>query len=269
MVPVAGHPLVRKLPDDVFERLLVQHLYRYLDFTAKLEHLVVNRTVLGIAHGTVGIVLPEEMRLDAYKIYCDEAYHALFSADLLWQVRAATGIDPQLPPQPYFLRRLGALQRAAPGQLRPLVELLFVVVSETLISATLTQAVEDHEVSEAVRNTLQDHALDEGRHHTYFATFLRLLWQQLDRPTRQAAAPLVPELIDCFLRPDLVPIRLELRGYGLAADEVEQVIEEVFPTSAVTSFGRSASRQTLRYFSVLGALDDPRARAGLEQRGLL
>jgi hypothetical protein len=87
LVPLAAHPLVRALPPRAFERVLIQHLYRYLDFTAKLEHLVVNRTVLGIAHDTIGVELPEAMRFDAYKIYCDEAFHALFSADLARQVR--------------------------------------------------------------------------------------------------------------------------------------------------------------------------------------
>ena len=75
LVPVARHPLVRALPPEEFRTLLTQHLYRYLDFTARLEHVVVNRTVLGIAHDTLGLRLPEPMRLDAYKIYCDEAYH--------------------------------------------------------------------------------------------------------------------------------------------------------------------------------------------------
>lgn len=34
LVPLARHPLVSNLPDDVFEDVLIQHLHRYLDFTA-------------------------------------------------------------------------------------------------------------------------------------------------------------------------------------------------------------------------------------------
>jgi len=77
LVPIAGHPLTRGLPPHLFDEVLVQHTYRCLDFTAKLEHLVVNGAVLGIAHDTLGVRVHEDMRFDAYKIYCDEAYHAL------------------------------------------------------------------------------------------------------------------------------------------------------------------------------------------------
>jgi hypothetical protein len=39
LVPLARHPLVRDLRPGIFQEVLVQRLYRYLDFTTKLEHL--------------------------------------------------------------------------------------------------------------------------------------------------------------------------------------------------------------------------------------
>lgn len=255
LVPIARHPLVVALGADVRDQVLAQHLYRYLDFTAKLEHLVVNRTALAIAHGTVGVELPEEMRFDAYKIYCDEAYHALFSYDLARQARARSGIEPRLPAQPWFLRRLAEIQQTAPAELRPLVELLFVIVSETLISATLADVPADPDVAPAVRDAIRDHAIDEGRHHAYFAAFLRRLWGSLDRPTRRAAAVLVPRLVDAFLRPDVDAARAELLGYGMARDDVEHVLADVYAEPAMQAFTRGAAQHTVRLFAELGALD--------------
>lgn len=269
LVPLARHELVRALPEQVFGELLTQHLYRYLDFTAKLEHLVVNHTVLGIAHGTVGVELPDEMRMDAYKIYCDEAYHALFSADLVRQVRTRTGVQPMLDVQPYFMRRLVEIQESVPEALRPLVELLFVICSETLISATLAEVPDDPRVYSAVRDTIRDHAQDEGRHHAYFAQFLKFLWHQMDPALRRTAGRLLPELVHAFLRPDLPAMRVELLGYGLARDDVEQVLAEVFDEQVVTAYARSTARRTLRYFAELGVFDDGGTRAGFERAGLL
>jgi hypothetical protein len=269
LVPVARHALVRGLPADGFRALLVQHLYRYLDFTARLEHVVVNRTVLGIAHGTLGLRLPEAMRLDAYKIYCDEAYHALFSADLIVQVRDATGILPALPPEPFFLRRLAAVRDAADARTRPLVDLMFVIISETLISATLAEVPDDPAVPGAVREVLRDHLADEGRHHRYFALFLRELWAQLDPGDRRAAALLVPTLVDCFLRPDQAAVRDDLLGAGLSRPDSEQVVAEVFPPHLVQDYTWSTTRQMVRYFAQLGALDDPEVAAGFAAGGLL
>jgi hypothetical protein len=269
LVPLARHPLVRALPDQVFDELLIQHLYRYLDFTAKLETLVVNRTILGIAHGTVGVELPEEMRFDAFKMYCDEAYHALFSVDLARQVTARTGVRPRLPAEPFFLRRLRQIQEELPPADRPLAELLFVVVSETLISAYLADVPEAQDVEPAVREMIRDHAIDEGRHHAFFAVFLRFLWARLDPDERRRAAVLAPRLIDAFLRPDLDAIRLELAGYGLSRSAAEQITGEVYTPDVVREHVRGTARQTVRYLLALDVLDDPRAAEEFHRFGLL
>jgi len=269
LVPVARHSLVRALPPAQFRNLLVQHLYRYLDFTARLEHVVVNRTVLGIAHDTLGLRLPEPMRLDAFKIYCDEAYHALFSADLIIQVRDATGVRPALPREPFFLHRLAAVRQDADERTRPLVDLMFVIISETLISATLAEVPDDPEVAGAVREVLRDHLGDEGRHHRYFALFLRQLWGQLDAGDRRAAALLVPALVDCFLRPDEAAVHGDLRATGLSPADCEQVVAEVFPPDLVRDYTWSTTRQMVRYFARLGALDDPEVEAVFAAGGLV
>ncbi|MEV8509748.1 diiron oxygenase [Actinoplanes sp. NPDC051475] len=268
LVPLARHPLVAEAPEPILDEVLTQHLYRYLDFTAKLEYLVVNRTVLGIAHGSVGVAVPDEMRLDGFKIYCDEAYHALFTADLRAQVQRRTGIAPRLPSTPYFLARLSELQEQNPD-VRALVEILFVIVSETLISATLAAVPDDPTVSAAVRGMIDDHAVDEGRHHAYFASFLTYLWGELTPQLRIRAAMLVPDLIDAFLRPDLPALRTELLGYRFGADDTEQVLAEVFPREVIEDYARTTSQHTLRHFIRLGVLDLPGVSQRLHDQGLL
>ncbi|MEU7058739.1 diiron oxygenase [Streptomyces sp. NPDC046197] len=269
LVPIARHPLVKNLPAGRFEEVLVQHLYRYLDFTARLEYVVVNRTVLGIAQGSIGVQLPEEMRFDAYKIYCDEAYHTLFSVDLSRQVQQRTGIAPRLPAEPYFLLRLREILEELPSEHRALAEMLFVIVSETLISATLAEVPERPDVVAAVRGTIRDHALDEGRHHAYFAVFLRYLWGQLSPAERRWSARLIPQLIEAFLRPDLPAVRQELAGYGLTADDAERVLAETYTPEAVRSHLAATSRQTVRYFEALQAFDDPEAAEKIQRLGTL
>lgn len=266
-VPVATHPLVRALPEPLFRQILIQHLYRYLDFTAKLESIVVNRSVLGIASGTVGVEIPAEMRLDAYKIYCDEAYHTLMSADLARQVELVTRIPPRLPDQPFFLRRLTEIQAQVPAQDRALVELLFVVISETLISATLAEVPDDTRVVTAVRETVSDHATDEGRHHAFFAIFLEILWSQLTAAERDRIGLLVPRLIDAFLQPDLSAIRAELADYGISDDHIDTVLGEVFAPEVVNAHRSLIARHALRYFAELDTFESARSRLELETYG--
>ncbi|WP_282202949.1 diiron oxygenase [Kitasatospora fiedleri] len=253
LVPVAGHPLVAALPPERFDRLLLHHLYRYLDFTEKLETLVVNRTAVGIAQGSVGVTVPEAMRFDAYKIYCDEAYHALFSADLARQAHRVSGVAPVLPAEPYFLRRLRALIEDGNQDIAPLVELLFVIVSETLISASLSEVPDDPKVVPAVRESIRDHALDEGRHHAYFAAFLRHLWAELDPAERHRAALLVPDLVHAFLQPDRAAMHAELGRHGLTGDQARQVVAETLTDEVVNSHTAATARLTLRHLAALDA----------------
>ncbi|MFB8053507.1 diiron oxygenase [Streptomyces rubiginosohelvolus] len=268
-VPIASHPLVKALPPALYQEVLIQHLYRYQDFTAKLEHLVVNRTALAIAHGTTGLHLPEAMRMDAYKVYCDEAYHALFSADVIAQVQAHTSVRPLLPDTPYFLRRLLQIQQEQPPHLRDLTGLLFVIVSETLISGSLTEIPDDPDVAPIVRDVIRDHAGDEGRHHTYFVHFLRHLWAQLDPEQRKQAGRLVPRLISTFLDPDLDAINEELLGYRIARDAAEQIIAETFTDEVVRTARANMARQTVRHFVSLDVLDDAAAEEEFNRNGLL
>ena len=79
LFPIVSHPLVQKRGEAFIEKLLVHRLYSYLDFTEVLEHQIVNPVVSRIAHDQTGMEISEERRLDAYKIYIDEGYHALFS----------------------------------------------------------------------------------------------------------------------------------------------------------------------------------------------
>src|SRR6185503_14613370 len=97
LVPIINHPLIVRLGPEARRRLVIQHLYHYLDFTANFEIEVVNRVAQRIAFGKVIPGLPKAMLFDAYKVYCDEGFHSVFTVDIKHQVEDATGI----PPLPY------------------------------------------------------------------------------------------------------------------------------------------------------------------------
>lgn len=269
LVPVAGHTLVQALRPELRRRLLTRQLYRYLDFTAKLEYLVVNHVTLGIAHGSIAVPIPDEMRFDAFKIYCDEAYHALFSVDLIRQAEARTGMAHDPARQPFFLHRLAQLKARQPSRRAGLIDLLFTIVSETLISGTLTDVGHASDVDPAVADTVRDHAADEGRHHAYFAAYVNHLWASLTTEERVFASRLFPELIDIFLRPDFEDIGAELLGYGLTRDQVAEVLEDTFSESVQSAYTRTTAAKLLGYLTDLGVFEDSLARDSACAYGLL
>jgi hypothetical protein len=211
-----------------------------------------------------GFDLPETMIEDAYKIYTDEAWHAQFSDDLQRQVAVKTGVGPSVFEEPNFFRRLNALKRDLARADQQLVMIFFTIVSETLISAILSDIPSDARVVAAVREVVADHAQDEGRHHAYFSRLLEYTWPRLNRAQRELIGPLLPEMILAFLEPDFVAIAGNLRACGLTAEQIDQVMTESHPPAAIRAEIRADSRATIRHFERVGIVDDPRTAEALE-----
>jgi hypothetical protein len=242
--------------EDAMRAVLVQRLYQYLDFTVELENTAVIPVTSKIARGRAGLDLPDQMRMDAFKIVTDEAWHAQFSYDMMAQVQAATGVPRRAGEPPQFAMRLTEIGRRLDPDLRGIEDLLFAVVSETLISATLSDLPTDRRLPDAVREVVADHAEDEGKHHAFFRSLLDFLWPSLSGAQRRGIGPWLPELIYAFLEPDYVATALALAEVGLSPREIECVLHDSFPEAAVQRGIADAARSTVRYFRAVGALDD-------------
>ncbi|WP_406171567.1 diiron oxygenase [Streptomyces sp. NBC_00996] len=272
LYPVVLHPIVADKGEAVVRGLLLQRLYDYLDFTTELENLAVIPVATKISRGRSGLILPERMRADAYKIVTDEAWHAQFSYDFAHQIATTTGcsrLDADASHGPAFLSRLDELRERLPHELRGVESLLFAIVSETLISGILSDIPRDGRLPQAVREVVRDHAEDEGRHHVYFRSVLRHLWPALTPAERRAVGPLLPDAILAFLEPDYARAACHLRWIGLTREEIDQVIAESWPVHKVRQGISGAASQLMRYFTEAGALDDARTLASWEEAGLL
>ncbi len=268
LAPHVTHPVLDQLSGQARQELLIRQLYQYLQFTANYELSVINRATGMIANNRSGIPLSTQVRLDAHKIYTDEGYHALYSSDMIRQVERTTGVRFHEYDFDRFVRYLDELEQQTP-ELRSVVQMLVVVVFETLITGTLTQIPKDGNVVEAVRDIVTDHAEDEGRHHAFFSGFFPLLWGTLDARQRTQLGRLVPQMIVRPLEPPEAVIRASLERAGLGRDEVEQVVTESYPRDAVMAGIRRTARSTLRLFGNHGLYDDREVRHAFDAAGLL
>lgn len=269
LVPAASHPLVVKRGPEAIHQLLVHHLYQYLSFTVELEAVAVMPVVTRMARGRSGLPLPPEMCEDSFKIATDEAWHAQFSFDLIRQVQAATGAAFAAGTSPAFVARLAAVREGLGSDLAPASELLFAVVSETLISRILSGVPRDGRLPSAVRAAVADHAQDEGRHHSFFRDVLDIFWASLTRGQRQHLGPWIPELIYAFLEPDYAGAGTGLARIGLLPQEIEEVLRASYGPAAVRSEVAAAASATVRYFREAGALGDARTRHSFAAAGLV
>ncbi len=269
LMPIVDHPIVKAKGEPVRRVILIQHLYRYLDFTAQFETSVVNAAAQAIANRRSPLELPEEMVFDAYKIYCDEAYHAMFSADLKYQMEAVTGVPAVAYDFDAFLKRLRDVQAELPGEARDVVPLFVAIVFETLISGTLVKIPNDEQVVTAVREMVADHAEDEARHHLYFSSLMDIGWPQLTTRQQSAIGPLLPHLIVKCLEPDYCGITRQLSELGLTPDEAAQVVAESFPRAELIAGIRKTARATLNLLERNGLFEREQNMDALRSCGLL
>jgi hypothetical protein len=267
VVPVSQHPAL--VARDLSATLLIEHLYTYLNFTTVLEHDVINAVAQQIAQGQLAVDLPQDMRIDAFKVYCDEGYHALFCAHLISQVEIITGIPFRPRALPPFLRHLRGLQSSVAQEFPQMAELCFAVVSETLIAQTLARTAKDARVVGAVRHIMADHAQDEARHYAYFSNVFEIIWPQLSPREQETVGPLLPQFILGFLEPDLLTLANLLALYGLPADTIQDVLDECYPAAQVLADAKAAAQTTLRLFTRCGVLEEPQTAEAFYASGLI
>jgi hypothetical protein len=268
LVPHLNHPLVLARGEPERRYLEAQHLYQWLEFTSHFEISVVNRATKRIAEGQAGFDVSEHTRMGAFKIYVDEGFHSLVCLDVRRQIEAASGI----PALPYdfspFLAHLDAVVEEQPGHL-VLLQLLQVVVFETLVTAILCDIPPDPDVMPLIRATVRDHAADEGRHHVYFTEFFTHLWAGLEPAERRIVATALPQLIVRSLQPATRSARVALTRLGLTDAEVATVLADSYDTASVTAGIRAMSARTMSLFERCGVLDIAGASEKFATAGLI
>lgn len=270
LAPVTNHDLVINSSGERINKILTNHLYRYLDFTTKLEVVAVNDTVKDLALGHSVINPSEEMKIDALKIYTDEAYHALFSADLFAQLKSMTGIHPVVPKVPYFLSTLNKIiSEYADESEKNLMKLIFVIVSETLITSSLTDIRKDSSLPEAVRDVIRDHAMDEARHHAFFSGLLMAIWPMLDRRTRIHCLTRIPDFIFAFVHPDKDAITAELCSVGFSLSDADIIVNETYTQPMIESYARGTSSRFMGHVMNFDEFHESEVQDAFEKKGLI
>lgn len=264
-VPVAAHALVKDLPGG--GELPVHALYQYLHLTTVLEQTTVVPVASQIASDRLNIELPAAFRADAFKICTDEAWHAQFSYDFMSDVAAVTGIEPRALVTPGYTRKVSRAREMLDPSLRPLLDIFFAVVTETLISRLLSDIPKDRRLVPEVCEIVADHAEDEGRHHAYFRSLVQYLWTRISATERRLIGVQVPVLVRAFLEPDVEAAVRMLQAIDTPAGDINSIISDCYPALDEHGFGRAAVG-TVRAFRDAGAFEDPQVAEAFARAGL-
>jgi P-aminobenzoate N-oxygenase AurF len=238
----------------------ILHLSRYLYGVEQIETLLVNPALLEL----VKLDLPRLLRLDAYKIYTDEGYHALMSAELTHEVSSRHGLDRIKPEFPSGLRRI--LERIAelPEGPRRLALVTAASLNETLISSNLAQA-DDPSLVPAVREMILQHRTDETKHHGYFLTVFPEVWRKWPEDERRIVVPLIAWFLVTLLSTDFNPLARDLETLGLKAEAA--IVAAACREGPTTEELLRAGCGSLAMLSRCGLMDCAAVRQGFAAEG--
>ena len=226
LVPVVAHPEVVRRGPLTIHRILTRALGDHLRFTEELENRVVVPVAQRIQAGYIFPWLESPARLDAGCICVDEAYHSLFSRDMLSQLERLTGVRCSVT-SPTSLERLEARTRGAPPQVRPLVSAFFTIVSEIVVSGVLRMVPIDRRVAPVVRQVIADHLRDEATHQAYFSSIFPEAWSHLGARERDFIGPSLADFVTWFFEPRYAAMMDWLVAEGLEAGTVRQIMNDV------------------------------------------
>lgn len=255
-VPILRAGALTEAPADTKNALRSAALFRFLNFTHKLELLVVNTVTLNIALGRYDFRLGDETRLDAHRLYVDESYHAYFSFEAMHMMQQKTSPLPLVETTPEFVNQLRAkTEEETTPRRKALIQLFFVIASEMLITSTLHEAQNLDDIDPALGQMIRDHARDETRHHVFYRTMLLRIWDQMSREDQLFVATHLPELVSAYCMPDRTGQISDLVALGFTNRHAQDIIEETYPAQSTAEYAQKVGAGLFRTVRDLAAVN--------------
>jgi hypothetical protein len=269
-VPILNHPLLKDIEQPQEQYLLGRFLLQFLEYGTVLEHEFVNTILAEIALGEWSIPLPDQMRLDAFKIYTDEAYHACFNLDATQQIRNYIGL-PTSDAWPLKNSRLEGLRKLIPQNKANenfLIRFGIAAISETIAAKELTENLKGI-VVDSIYNVFVDHAEDEKKHCMYFSTLLELVWNYLSAEERKFLGINFPKILKRFVDINTFALYDALEKVGFNHESSEIIIKDSYPSDFAIQRALSVAAVSFRIFDRLGVFHIPEVKDAFIKEGFL
>lgn len=268
LIPIFKHPLLKNIDLETEQYMLGRFLLQFLEYGTLMEHEFVNTTLAELALGESGVPLPDRMRIDAFKIYTDEGYHACFNMEATQQIRDYISL-PKSEAWPLQNTRLIGLRKLIPeGKTKEsfLIRFAITAVSETVATKELAESLKGI-VVEPIFNIFMDHAEDEKKHCMYFSTLLEVVWNYLSDDEKKLLGIYFPKIIKAFVAINHMALHDILEKVGFDHESAEVIINESHPADFNVQKALAVGSVTFRIFERLGVFNIPEAKQSFIQEG--
>ena len=257
-LPLIDHPLLKNIDQSQEQYLLGRFLLQFLEYGTVLEHEFVNTILAELALGEIGIPLPDRMRIDAFKIYTDEGYHACFNLEATQQIRDYIGLS-MVDAWPLQNSRLIGLRKLIPKNNTKenfLIRFGIAVVSETVAAKELSETLQGI-VVEPIYNIFIDHAEDEKKHCMYFSALLEVVWNKLSFEEQKFLGLNFPKILKGFVDINTFSLYDSLEKIGVDIHSAEVIVKDCYPKDFTVNRALSVASITFRIFERIGVFKIP------------
>jgi len=253
--------------EAVRQSLLARYLVMFLDYTAELETRIVNRSITTIAHDRIGFGFSPALKLTGLKLYADEAYHAVMSANVANQVSSIYAIDNR----EVASERVRKI-RALVSSVDPInIELAWFVVgfvSETVITKEFLK-ISKATVYTPVYQMLRDHLEDELKHSLYFSHLFSIVWQTASEAQKIFVSYFIVKTIYEFFRLHETWLYENLRLVGVDATSARILHERQQGSEPHKARAKAGCTATISAMRRSGFFNNPKNIKIFAEAGLL
>ena len=205
-----------------------------LEFVMKqvrFEIECVNTVAQNIANDKYHFSIPQNLRLDALKIYTDEGFHAYFTQKIAYQIREFYNIN-EFDLNPYidiFFKKIEKIGSSFDKKYKYLSLLALVIVGENQIVSDITTEMKNI-VFEPIRVMFKEHAIDESMHAKYFALIFDIIWGQLDDTEKEILGSNLCDAMIILGTPRVDIYYYSLGKIGYSKDQISRYISDIYHT---------------------------------------
>ncbi len=228
---ILSHDELSSLSEEDKEFVRGTQLLEFVTKQAVFEVDCVNFVANKLALGKYKYTLTENIRLDAFKVYTDEGYHAYYTQKIANQIRDHYGIgesdiDPYI--KGYF-EKIDKLVSQFGEQHTELCMLVLVIAAEAQIVSDISREMKQI-VHEPIRVMFKDHMIDEAFHAQFFHLVFENVWPQLSAEEAEIMGKMFCDAMVILATPRVDIYYYSLAKLGIQKEVITRCISDTYHT---------------------------------------
>ncbi|RPG53597.1 MAG: hypothetical protein CBE48_001120 [Flavobacteriales bacterium TMED288] len=225
---ILKHDGLKSLSDDQKRFVMGTQLLEFVEKTTIFEVEHVNNVANSLALGKYNFEIPNILKVDAFKIYTDEGFHALFSKKMADDIKKYYKIEDDITPYlKNFFLELNNIGSEFGKKYSYLSNLSSTIVSESMIVQDISNEMKGI-VYEPIREMFKDHMIDEAYHANYFGTLLKVIWPQFSEKEKEIMSFNLCESILLLSKPRVDIYHYSLSKLGFDKKRISEIISDVY-----------------------------------------